>query len=57
VSWAGGLDLALLRELTIDAQPADQVADSLRTVGLSPAEAKDVLVWAIMQGLIEAADV
>jgi hypothetical protein len=57
VRWAGGLDLALLRELTIDAQLASQVADSLRTVGLSSAEAKDVLVWAIMQGLIEAADV
>jgi flavin-dependent dehydrogenase len=57
VRWAGGLDLVFLRELTIEAQLADQVADSLRTIGLSPAEAKDVLVWAITQGLIEAANV
>jgi hypothetical protein len=53
--WAGGLDLVSLRELTIDPQPADRVAERLRALGLTPAEARNVLVWALTQGLIEAA--
>jgi hypothetical protein len=54
--WAGGLDLARLRELTLEAQPSTWVAERLRAEGLDAAEARSVLMWALAQGLVEAAE-
>jgi hypothetical protein len=53
--WAGGLDLARLRQLTIEAKPTAAVAERLRAHGLTAAEARSALVWALAQGLIAPA--
>jgi hypothetical protein len=50
--WAGGLDLASLRDLTIEARPSAWIAECLRAQGLTVAEAQSVLVWALAQGLV-----
>ena len=53
--WAGGLDLARLRELIIKAQPTAAVAERLRAHGLTAAEARSALVWALAHRLIAPA--
>jgi hypothetical protein len=53
--WAGGLDLARLRELIIKAQPTAAVAERLRAHGLTAAEARSALVWAFAHRLIAPA--
>ncbi len=52
IRWAGGFDLARLRQLTIEAQPTAAVAEHLRAHGLSAAEAQSALAWALAQGLV-----
>jgi hypothetical protein len=56
VRWAGGLDLVRLRELTLEGQPSTWVAERLRAEGLDAAEARSALMWALAQGLVEAAE-
>ena len=53
--WAGGLDLARLRQLIIEPQPTATVTERLRAHGLTAAEARSALVWALAQGLIAPA--
>ena len=52
VRWAGGLDLARLHDLTVEATPSAWVAKRLRAQGLTAAEARGVLAWALAVGLI-----
>ena len=53
--WAGGLDLARVRELMIDVQPTALVVGRLSAQGLTAAEVRSVLLWTLKQGLIAPA--
>jgi hypothetical protein len=50
--WAGGLDLARLRDLIVEVQRSALVVARLGAQGLTVAEAQSVLVWALTQDLI-----
>jgi hypothetical protein len=52
VRWAGGFDLARLRELTMETLPSERLAERLREEGLIAADARSALVWALAQGLV-----
>ena len=54
IRWAGGLDLSHLRAVTAKPVRSEGAVEQLLSQGISVAEARRTLVWALENGLIEA---
>jgi hypothetical protein len=52
VRWAGGLDLARLRDFAVKSAPSARVVERLQAEGMTVGEARGVLGWALAGGLL-----